>query len=107
MAVYIGGLWHEGCDPFLGVIARSRKQAEVALDEAVQEEFERNLDSDCECDHAEHTEEACGAEDCECVVDDTIRTGGVFRERSIRDYVESGQVSEVIDALRKREVAYT
>lgn len=80
MRVYVGALWHEDCDAFIVVYAKTAELAQKLLDDAAKEEFESNLDSDCECGHDEHTEEDCPIEDCECTVEDTIRTGGVSAE---------------------------
>ena len=100
MTVYIGSLWHRDCDPFVTVIARTAEQVEQAL-----EEYERNLDSDCECGHDEHQDEECDVDGCECYVE-CIVTGEVSAETSIRSYVDGYQLSEVIEVLRQRGVAY-
>ena len=104
MVVYIGSLWHQDCEPFVTVVARTEKQAQEALGSAADDEYDHCLD-DCDCEECEHGDSVCDCEECtDC--DPQIMTGGVFQETSIRDYVDRGDLPEVIAALRAREVAY-
>ena len=104
MVVYIGSLWHQDCDPFVTVVARTTAQVQEALGRAADDEYDRCLE-DCDCDECEHEDNVCDCEECaDCEIN--IMTGGVFSETSIRDYVNRGDLPEVIAALRAREVAY-
>ena len=63
MAIYVGSLWHEYCDPFVTVVGYNKKQVQTKLYELAEAEYELVMDQDDESS-------------IEC----NILTGGIFKE---------------------------
>lgn len=81
MEVFVGGLWHQYCDPFCTVYATTRETVQTKLDENEEEEYQRML-QDCDCPDCDH-ESLCDSEDCECeseCCENDIMTGGIWAE---------------------------
>lgn len=73
--IYVGSLWHEFCDPFVTVAGYDEDTVQAKLDELAEDEWQVLL---------EHGAEAGVPED---EVGDTIRTGGIFPEASLDDFL--------------------
>ena len=90
---YVGSLWYENCDPFIGVVATSRKVAEEKLEFLVQEEISNILDSTPED---------------ELIGDMEIYTSGVFEEPGA-DILKNGlflRQEQLDDLLREGYVVF-
>jgi hypothetical protein len=42
--IYVGALWHQYCDPFIGVVGFDKAEVEAKLDALAQEELDRVTD---------------------------------------------------------------
>ncbi len=42
--IYVGSLWHQDCDPFIGVVGFDPGKVETKLAELAQEEYDRCMD---------------------------------------------------------------
>jgi hypothetical protein len=109
--LFVGSLWHENCDPFLGVVATSRETCESVLREMAAEFHARwyceDVDGpDC-WDPPSVDMHQCHEDDIRCSEDD-IRWSGVHGLTGpLSQFVEDeSRLDEYEDDLAERGYAF-
>ena len=97
--LYIGSLWHEHCDPFVTIIATSQEDCKTMLDGQADDAFNKLCDDDAagqhsfECSGEIDREGMCNK--CNHQVEDTVRTGGVFEEKTSSVELSQEQIADL------------